>query len=289
MAVVALIPTGKMEHSALGPSLQRIFPGHTFVVRPPEKLMDGFTSCDVSQATKRGQTKIPALIENLASTLVNAIYPSRKSGPRIDFAYVIEDVELCNQAHPERILSAFRTAVEQCINSQWPQQTELRFRDIANQCSFHLFRPMTEAYFFGEPNALVRAKAHHGPDPLPVNADLENFQTTDTNYLALPPNKLIADMPDRAHHPKSYVQYLCNPSLSANRKQGYRETHNGCDALRTLDWESVCSRPPHCPFLTAFLDDLCDALNSPLPFVNQNHTDPRVRVFALQNRILRNI
>ena len=51
MAVVALIPTGSMEHLALAPSLKRIFPNHMFVVRPAEGHMDGFTSCDLSRPT----------------------------------------------------------------------------------------------------------------------------------------------------------------------------------------------------------------------------------------------
>jgi hypothetical protein len=36
MAVVALIPTGKLEHAALEPALGWLFSNDTFVVRPPE-------------------------------------------------------------------------------------------------------------------------------------------------------------------------------------------------------------------------------------------------------------
>lgn len=43
MAVVALIPTGVMEHRALGRALAAFFPGHDFVAHPPERHADGFT------------------------------------------------------------------------------------------------------------------------------------------------------------------------------------------------------------------------------------------------------
>ena len=69
----------------------------------------------------------------------------------------------------------------------------------------------------------------------------------------------------------------------------YRETVNGVAALESLDWEQVLRPPPHCPFLHAFLDDLAEALNSPLPFVNRNHADPRVRFPGPRDRILRNL
>ena len=287
MAVVALIPTGSMEHLALAPSLKRIFPNHMFVVRPAEGHMDGFTSCDLSRPTNPSPKDVPTNLQKLASTLVNSIYPGRHK-ERIDFAYVVEDLELFNHAHPEIALAQFREAVKQYIEKVWQQQTDDPFNRVREQCSFHLFRPMTEAYFFGDPEALNRANVQR-ISQLPVDVDLEQFRTIDQTYLELPPNtKNIKDMPQREIHPKSYIQFLCDPTLS-DKNLRYRETHNGKDALESLNWELVLQHPSRCPFLTAFLDDLSWALDCHLPFVDSENADPRVRVFGSQNRILRNL
>jgi hypothetical protein len=44
MADVVLIPTGKLEHAALGRALLQLFPGNVFRVRPDVAPQDGFTS-----------------------------------------------------------------------------------------------------------------------------------------------------------------------------------------------------------------------------------------------------
>src|SRR6266404_5085681 len=100
MAVVALIPTGKLEHAALGPALARLFPDDTFVVRPPARPLDGFTSRDVAPLAAAPPGPVPTNLEELAAELVNATFPGRR-GERIDFAYVVEDLELCNQGQPD--------------------------------------------------------------------------------------------------------------------------------------------------------------------------------------------
>ena len=95
-------------------------------------------------------------------------------------------------------------------------------------------------------------------------------------------------MPQREFHPKAYLRFLCDPTLSDRRKR-YRETVNGVAALQSLDWACVLSSPPHCPFLHAFLDDLGQALNSPLPFTDMAHADPRARFPGPIDRVLRNL
>jgi hypothetical protein len=287
MAVVALIPTGRLEHLALGPALETLFPDHTFVVRPRERHLDGFTSRDVSQLASRENDPIPTNLDELVAELVNAIFPGRRGEP-IDFAYVVEDLELCNQHHPDVVLDVFRDAVNSYIARTWPQQSAPRFAQIREKCSYHLFRPMTEAYFFGEAAALERAVTVQ-PPLLPSDLDLEQFRTTDQTFLDLPPGfERISDMPQREHHPKDYIHYLCDPTL-VDRRRKYKESVNGVAALRLLNWQQVLDSPQHCPFLHAFLDDLAEALNSPLPFVNSAHADSRVRFPGLGDRILRNL
>ena len=116
----------------------------------------GFTSRDVAPLASAPQDPIPNVLDELAKELVNAILPGRRS-QRIDFAYVVEDLELCNQAQPDRVLSLFRNAVDSYISRSWPQQSRPIYEKVRERCSFHLFRPMTEAYFFGDPAALQRA------------------------------------------------------------------------------------------------------------------------------------
>ncbi len=290
MAVVALIPTGKMEHLALAPSLQRIFPEHDFVVRPTEDVLDGFTSNDVSHFTNGRQSDEETTLDELVGQLVNAIFPGRKSD-RIDFAYVLEDLELCNQHQPAVVIEVFRNAVESYIGRYWPQSTTHR-KEIRTRCSFHLFRPMTEAYFFGDEEALKRAKVTRTP-VLPDRVDLEEFQTNDSLYLNLPPKAefsswlFFKDAPQRERHPKSYLQFLCDPTMK-DRKLKYQETVQGAEALRSLDWETVLNHPSLCPFLSAFLDDLSLALSCSIPFIRAENADPLLRVDA-SKRVLRNL
>jgi hypothetical protein len=287
MAVVALIPTGTMEHLALGQALAAVFPDHTFVARPTETHANGFTSRDVAPLATAQSGPVPTNLDELAAELVNAIFPGRR-GEKIDFAYVVEDLELRNQDQPALVLDLFRGAVDRYIRRMWPQQFDGIFAQVCERCSFHLFRPMTEANFFGDAAALQRAGVSR-PHHVPADLDLEHFRTIDQEFLALPAGtSRIADMPDREFHPKCYLSYLCDPTLG-DRRARYRETVGGVAALRSLDWSGVLHPPPHCPFLHAFLDDLAEALNSPLAFVNPARADPRVRFPGPKNRILRNL
>jgi hypothetical protein len=287
MAVVALIPTGEMEHAALARSLARLFPVHTFVVRPKDRPLSGFTSRDVAPLALAPKGPIPNNVDELAAELVNAIFPGRRR-EHIDFAYVVEDLELCNQCQPDLVIRVFRDAVTSYIRENWPQQSGPRYEEVRERCSYHLFRPMTEAYFFGDPAALQRARVER-PHQLPANLDLEEFRTADQSFLDLPDGSdRIVNMPEREFHPKSYLRYLCDPTL-ADRGKRYRETIHGVAALESLNWESVVRSAPHYPFLHAFLDDLGEALNAPLPFTNRAHADPRVRFPGPTGRILRNL
>ena len=89
------------------------------------------------------------------------------------------------------------------------------------------------------------------------------------------------------HAPKSYLHYLCDPTL-ADKKRQYKETKNGVAALTTLAWEMILTEPPHCPFLHAFLDDLSEALQTPLAFIQQQHAEPCTRMSGDANALLRN-
>jgi hypothetical protein len=288
MAQVVLIPTGRLEHAALGPALKRLFPDHDFIPRPKEKHLDGFTSTDVTRIALGGP--VPTNVEELAAELVASVSPGRQGKPA-DFALVIEDLELVNDHQPDRVVQLFREAVDHHVRKTWPSQQaqDRTLERVQERCSFHLFRPMTEAYFFGDLAALRRAGAINAPQ-LPAALDLESFRTTDAAFLQLPNGQFdrIADMPHRERHPKSYLHYLCDPSL-VDKKRRYRETGGAIDGLTQLDWQQVLAPPPHCPFLHALLDDLAWALNHSLGFVSQAHAQQLTRFPGGRDRLLRNI
>jgi hypothetical protein len=104
MAEVVLIPTGKLEHAALGPALLRLFPGNMFRVRPHNAPQDGFTSFDVKHLVSGSAS--PVNLDKLASLLVGAVVPGKGNKPA-DFAYVIEDLELANDHQPELVVQVF--------------------------------------------------------------------------------------------------------------------------------------------------------------------------------------
>ena len=74
------------------------------------------------------------------------------------------------------------------------------------------------------------------------------------------------------------------------RRKRYRETDNGVAALEITRLGTACLAPRHTArFCMLFLTTLAEALNSPLPFINSTHADPRVRFPGPRNRILRNL
>lgn len=288
MAEVVLIPTGQLEHAALGPALLRLFPGNVFHTRPQYRSHDGFTSVDVSHLASGKASR--AKIDQLARELVASVVPGQPYKPA-DFAYVIEDLELINDHQPDVVVQVFRDAVMRHIESNWPSlNTRQRvYAAVRDRCSFHLFRPMTEAYFFGESAALQRAGVAPPQAPQLVHSDWEQFLSSDTAYLGLPAGSdRVVDMPERQRHPKSYLHYLCDPTL-ADKKCRYKETKGGVAALRALDWPQVLTPAPHCPFLHALLDDLAEALGQRPAFVDHARADVRTRYPGPPNPLLRNV
>jgi hypothetical protein len=287
MANVILIPTGRMEFAALGPALARLFPGHTFPSFPPTGPLDGFTSNNLATFTLN--SPVAPKVDALASALVAAVAPGQGGKPA-DFAFVVEDLELVNDPQPELVIRIFREAVERHLqNHSWPsmRSQQLAYKAVRERCSFHLFRPMTEAYFFGEPAALTRVGAALSPQL--AHSDWEQFLSSDTTFLGLPAGSdRVVDMPDRVRHPKSYLHYLCDPTLG-NKKRKYKETKGGVAALSTLAWETVLTELPHCPFLHALLDDLAEAFHLRPVFVRPSDTDARTRYGGGPNPLLRNL
>ena len=129
---------------------------------------------------------------------------------------------------------------------------------------------MVEAYFFGEPAALIRAGATR-PAELDAARHLEAFATVDPAFLATPN---LRDHPwrseDRRYHPKRYLRFLNDPTDEGTRR--YRETRQGRDALAELDWGQVFAyEPTGIAFARSLFDDLADALHLPSPVPGACH------------------
>ncbi len=137
------------------------------------------------------------------------------------------------------------------------------YQKLQERASFHLLAPMVEAYFFGEPAALVRAKATRAPCRFDRGHDVEDFEVDDQAYLAPAPPQAPWRAEPRHRHPKNYLRYLCDPM--GKEERAYRETHEGFAALQELAWPAVLQNPAQALFARALIDDLADVLNVPSP------------------------
>ena len=152
--------------------------------------------------------------------------------------------------------------------ARWPAKDNAfdRLReDLHSKVSFHLMAPMTEAYFFAEPQAFARATAP-GPDHATLfdadRADAESFLVDDPAYL------IPSDLPKKDHrwrranrrvHPKHYLEYLTDPRLDNNPR--YDELTLGCEALKQLAWgPMLTSSPTALRFARSLFTDLAEML-----------------------------
>lgn len=256
MTRVALIVTGELEKKSLHLSLARFFPDVEFEVLH----LDGFTSAELP-AEPTFDAARPNLVEKLVDALIAAVDPGR-SGTPADLAFLIDDLELYNVATPERAVHHIRATIPRRLEARWnhDDRRQRSARLVRERCSFHLLSPMIEAYFFGEPAALVRAGARRPALFDSIACDIEGFATTDADFLAPPDGKHpVWAKPDRARHPKHYLRFLCDPDGRSPR--AYRETREGHEALKSLDWPGVLGPAAHARFARSLLGDLAEGLD----------------------------
>jgi len=253
MKRVALLVTGELEQRSLGKSLERLFRETLFICQ----RVDAFTTSRVPRdPPSAGPT--PSAIDKCAAALVAAVDPGRKvhGDERFDLAFVIDDLELANWDQPEVVGDRFVLAVERHVAETWSaEDRRARTRQLLrDRASLHFLVPMTEAYFFADPDALARVgiTAEHHFDP--AQTDVEQFETKDPAYLGrLQPEKVKGD----SRHPKRYVRFL----LEQSGQPPYRETRDGVKGLETLDWPRAASwNDDWSRFLRALLCDLARGL-----------------------------
>lgn len=280
-ASVGLLVTGKCEEKALGDSLGRVFPSAQFTVLD---RIESFTSADLQEVP---ESEVPTTLEKFAANLVASIEDEPP-----DLIIALDDLELVNAPHPELVARRVREAVEQHFQRHdWPSDATRQkvLQRVRERCSFHLFAPMVETYFFAEPEALVRAGRTRSARIDASSLDLEAFLTDDPDYLQHPnvphqQKRKSWAIPERARHPKHYLRFLCDPSNPHTDR--YIETRGGVEALRRLAWDLVFKHEDRVRLARSLFEDISDRLGVAHPFPGEGH--PATANFKAA-RVLRNL
>lgn len=292
MARVALVPTGMLEWKALGPALERLFPGNTFEAVPTEDEVrskpdmefpiSSLCSCPIETVLGR-RNNADKLIERAA---FEAMRDARRG--QVDMVLILDDLELDNHDKASLVTEEVRAAVLRHLDKptfRGDRDLERRTREaLRGKVSFHLARPMIESWIFADPGGPTRAGvADQTPVMLAPNRDPEDLlvvhpdyvQATDaecTCWQALPSdtsqrrkarNKLrpawVKAGDRRVRHPKAYLSWLCRNAAERNCTR-YQETVGGAQALGGLDWNAVLRSPDAVPYLRALVADIAAAI-----------------------------
>lgn len=280
---VGLLVTGKCEAKGLGDSLQRVFPEARFELLDQ---VESFTSADLRDLP---ESEVPTTLEKFATSIVAAV---EDEPPELVMA--IDDLELVNAPHPELVVRRVREAVSRHLHQHdWPSEATRQkvIQRVRERCSFHLFAPMVESYFFSEPGSLQRAGATRPARLDPRCTDVEDFLTDDAEYIQHPnvphkqsPKRKSWAIPERARHPKHYLRFLCEPTNPHTER--YVETRGGAEALKQLAWGQVLAHADRVRFARALFEDLAAGLGVEHPFPGEGH--PATASFKAA-RVLRNL
>jgi len=161
-----------------------------------------------------------------------------------------------------------RRAVEEKV-AQFPPENRDNIAGLfINRSSFHLLKPMTEAYFYAERTVLQRAGVNDRVTVHRVGSDVEEFETDDPDFLPQAQrcneeHRFLYGCPwwREEKHPERYLEFLCWQSSGRH----YRKMGGGVKALHDLDWAATASLPEVVPFARALFEDIADFLGVPSP------------------------
>jgi hypothetical protein len=306
MTRIHLVVTGVLEKRAMHRSLQRACrvwsPEAEVRLLDPQRV-EQFTTNPIPAAPAPSHPRVAAEARKMADAMIAAVVLGRRRSERADFAFGIVDLELLNRSNAAGVVEYFATHMANALGdwfgaSEADRNRALRVRE---QCSFHLCVPMTEAYFFAEPEALVRAGCTRRSCFDPAQRDVECFRVDDPDYeraipsdpgleevLARHPGLRSCDDPAEPlgsgldwwrAHPKHYIEFLS--------ENAYHEARQGVAALATLAWPSVVAPANQSAFARSLIDDLIEAVSpgrgAAIPGARQPLTERRA------GRFLRNI
>jgi len=295
MVRIKLIVTGEMEKSALHKSLQQFFPderdGKKVIWDVPRGPLPCATSHPLRSLTVDSSPSKP-MIELAKAMIAEAI--AGKTGQPADLVIVIDDVELGNLDQEVVIAEHFRAAVNEVFRiKNHDLKTETRLRnELQNKCSFHLLKPMVEAYLFGDSASLGLAGVQSGVNPCLVHpTDVEQFESND--FLWMPichaenAKKQRQNKPwwRNERHPKRYLEHL-----TERGQESYEETKHGKNALIGLDWHKVPKCQQDIPIIRSLFEDISDWFGITSPISGKTHPNfyPETTVNRA-NLLLRNM
>lgn len=269
---VKLIVTGDMEARALPQSLQQYFPrerdGDDVIWERARKL-----PCATSHRLSADSTVPSQPMLALARAMLDEAIDGKRGEPA-DLVVVIDDVEIFNLGREATIANHFRAAVALGLDQKASSQaTRERYcQRIKERCSFHVLRPMVEAYLFGDPLALARTGVTVAPS-LRHATDVEEFEAVDGDWLQK--CQLVNHQQNAAGrdwwrdelHPKRYLAEL----IARSGRATYDETIQGADALQGLNWVSVPKVRSDVAFARALFEDLADWFDVASPISGTSH------------------
>jgi hypothetical protein len=311
---VAILPTGLMEWTALPLALGRLFPGHDFYSLPSERErcanpgvefpVPSFTSTDVSRLLGRASNADKLVQRALGEALGD------RNKAAADLVVILDDLELVNLAQPAKAVEVMHKAVVRVLDGIRKDRGDAarQARALRERVSFHLAKPMIEAWLFADPQGAGHAGV--SPDRLPPRVspcDPECFQTDDSDYdtddgshctawMRLPPRKQRRARPiwdakgrERQAHPKAYLSWLCRDDNEPNCTS-YKESEGGAAALTRLDWRALIGDATYCTFARAMVHDIAHCLGEagPAGFPGDCAKETDLAA-APQDKVLRNL
>lgn len=228
MVTISLLVTGKTELLALADSLAQVFRADFRYANPlsadPERYLRGFTSPDLRNVSGK-KVSPESDLGWFVAHLVGGAFPGRHGKPP-DLMIGLDDLEVHNAHQADLAVRLVRDAVRDHVERSFSGPVRDRvYQRLREHCSFHLLKPMVEAYFFGEPAALDRAGVppRRASEFDPAACDPEDFHVSDAGYMTVPEpprpkrrnstykNDWRRQQETRPYHPKKYLKYLYDP------------------------------------------------------------------------------
>ncbi len=276
-----------MELKALPRALGELFPGHDFYSLPSDKEVksndkmgfpvQSFTSCDVSRLAGRPCGAADKLIERAVGEAIG-----NRGSPPADLVLIIDDLELYNIHQPAAVVGIIREAARRYLDRIAADNgnTERHAQALRERVSFHLAKPMIEAWLFADPAGPTNAGVPASRVPkLKTLNDPECFCCDDAAFAAdsgaecAAWNALSSDTERqksrkkklrpiwlnwddrRLLHPKAYLAWLCMDSDDKTCST-YSETKGGAAALERIAWNSLLAEVDHCCFVRSMVNDI---------------------------------
>lgn len=295
MVRIKLIVTGDMEKAALHKSLQKFFPnqrdGKQVIWDVPRGPLPCATSNRLRALPPNSSPSTPMI--GLAQAMIDEAIVG-KTGQPADLVVVIDDVELGNLDQEAVIAEHFRAAVTEVIQRKnYDLNKENRLRsELQQKCSFHLLKPMVEAYLFGDTNALGLAGVPNGVNPSLVHpTDVEQFESNDSLWLPICHAENAKKQQQNKHwwrnelHPKRYLEHL-----TGRGQETYEETKHGKNALVELDWLKVPKCQQDIPIFRSLFEDISDWFGVANPITGKtNSSFYPMRTVNRSSLLLRNM